>query len=247
MQSSKKWFASGITACSMTMPLLRLQLFDEGEDFLQRRDAVLVAVDEQARRRAWGQEAEVEAVGRRRDGDKALDLGTPHEELHADPRAEGDARDPAGARLGADRLSPVQRGGRVGKLALAVVEGALRAADPAEVEPQHGKPALGEIIVGAVDDLIVHRAAELRVRMQHDRDRGASLFCRMKAAFQPTGGTVEKDLGHENSKTTGRPATRRPRPPAGPASGDAACGAGPARLCLVLILSRRGLASEAAS
>jgi len=41
------------------------------------------------------------------------------------------------------------------------------------------------------------------------------------------------------------PATAAADPSTGPASSDAACGAGPARVCMVL--SRRGLASEAAS
>ena len=64
--------------------------------------------------------------------------------------------------------------------------------------------------------------------MQHDRDRRAALFGRMKTAFQPTGGTVEKDLGHEDSRTTGRPASATAREPSGRTGfADAACGAGP--------------------
>ena len=35
--------------------------------------------------------------------------------------------------------------------------------------------------------------------MQHDRDRRPALLGRMKTTFQPTGGTVEENLGHENS------------------------------------------------
>ena len=76
--------------------------------------------------------------------------------------------------------------------------------------------------------------------MQHDRDRRAALLGGMKTAFQPTGGTVEKDFGHEDSKT-----------PSGRAPGvrvdanGAACGPAPARECLGSIDGR--LASEAAS
>ena len=65
--------------------------------------------------------------------------GPAHQELHADPGAEGVARHPAlrGGRV--DRLQPVQRRGRVGQLADALVELALAAADAAEVEPQAGE------------------------------------------------------------------------------------------------------------
>src|SRR5208337_3080966 len=116
-------------------PLLGLQLFDEREHFFQRSDAILVAVDEQPGRWARGEEAEIEAIGRRRDGDEALDLRPAHQELHADPRTEGDAGDPTGTGLRADRLRPIERGGRVRKLALTVVEGALGASNAAKVEP----------------------------------------------------------------------------------------------------------------
>ena len=36
--------------------------------------------------------------------------------------------------------------------------------------------------------------------MQHDGDRGAALFGGMEPAFQPTGGTIEKDFGHCGSR-----------------------------------------------
>ena len=50
---------------------------------------------------------------------------------------------------------------------------ALAAAHAAEIEAQHREAALGERIIEAVDDLVVHRAAELRVRMQDQRDRAS--------------------------------------------------------------------------
>ena len=53
----------------------------------------------------------------------------------------------------------------------AVVERALAAADAAEIEAQHREAAMHERVVELIDDLVVHRAAELRVRMQHDGDR----------------------------------------------------------------------------
>ena len=89
------------------------------------------------------------------------------------------------------------------KLALTMVEGALAAADAAEVEAQHGEAAFGEAIIRAVDDLVVHRAAELRVRMQHHRDRRAFCLGRMIAAFEPAGGTGEDDLGHVKTSRDG--------------------------------------------
>ena len=63
------------------------------------------------------------------------------------------------------RLHPVERGGRVGKFAGAMVEFALAAPDAAEVEPERRETALLEHVEQVVDDLVVHRPAELRVRM----------------------------------------------------------------------------------
>ena len=133
-----------ITACSIAMPFCVFSFSISALHLLQRRDAILVAVDEQARGRAGREEAEVEAVGRRRDRDEALDLRPAHQKLHADPGAERDAGDPAGARLRADRSAPSRARGGVRQFALAVIESALRAADAAEIEAQHGKAALGE-------------------------------------------------------------------------------------------------------
>jgi hypothetical protein len=79
---------------------------------------------------------------------------------------------------------------------LAVVEGALAAPYAAKVESDHGKVAVREGIVELVDDLMVHRPAELRVRMQYDCDRRVFLRRRMIPAFDPAGRTGENDLGH---------------------------------------------------
>src|SRR6476659_3208138 len=94
---------------------------------------------EQPGGRAGREEREIEAVRGGRDRDEALDLGPAHQELHADPRAERYAGDPAGAGLRVDRLGPVERGGGVRELALAVVEIALAAADAPEIEAQGRK------------------------------------------------------------------------------------------------------------
>src|SRR3546814_8994910 len=58
-----------------------------------RHHLVLVALNDQAGGGAGGEEAEVVHVGRRRHRDEAVDLRPAHQELHADPGAEGEAGD----------------------------------------------------------------------------------------------------------------------------------------------------------
>ncbi len=70
-------------------------------------------------------------------------------------------------------LHPVERGSRVRQFTRAMVEFALAAADAAEVEAERREAALLEHVEQLVDDLVVHRSAELRVRMKDDRDGGA--------------------------------------------------------------------------
>src|SRR6267154_2406722 len=77
-----------------------------------------------------------------------------------------------------------------------MVERALAAADAAEIEPQHREVAVRERIVELIDDLVIHRAPELRVRVKDDGDRRVLLPRRMEAAFDPSGGSGEDDLGH---------------------------------------------------
>ena len=94
--------------------------------------------------------------------------GPPHQELHADPGAEGKAGDPDAARIRVQRLNPVKRRGGIRQFADAVVEIALAAADPAEIEAQAGEAALLEHVEKPVNDLVVHRAAEAGMRVQHE-------------------------------------------------------------------------------
>src|SRR6185312_4568099 len=176
--------------------LLRLQLLDQRVHVLGRHHRILVAVDDQARGRAGSEEGEVVEVRRRADRDEALDLGAAHQQLHADPGAEREAGDPARLRFRIDGLRPVERGRRVRELAGAVVERTLRAADAAEIETQRREAAVHELVVELVADRVVHRAAELRVRMQHDGDRRVLLPRRMIAAFDAPGWTGEDDLWH---------------------------------------------------
>src|ERR1700735_4014473 len=175
---------------------LRLELLDQSRDVAMRHHRIFVAMDDKAGRRAGRKEGEVVKVRRRRDRDEALDFRPPHQKLHADPGAEGKACNPAGARLGIDRLHPVERRRRVRQFADAVVEAALAAPDAAEVEAQRREAAMHEGIIDLIDDLMVHRAAELRVRMQHNADRRVLLPRRVIAAFDTAGGPCGKNLGH---------------------------------------------------
>src|ERR1700722_4709319 len=193
--------------------LLGLELLDEAGHVLLRHHRILVAMDDQAGGRAGGEKREVVEVRGRRDRDEAFDLGPPHQELHADPGAEREAGDPAAPRLRIDRLRPVEGGGGIRQLAGAMVERALAAADAAEVEAQHREIAMRERIVELINDLVVHRAAELRVRVQDDRDRRVLLLGRMEAAFDPSGGSGENDFGPRGLDRRGGGGTpRRPGP-----------------------------------
>ena len=147
------------------------------------------------------EEREIVEVGGRRDRDEALDLRPAHQQLHADPGAEREAGDPAAARFRVDGLRPVERGGGVGEFALAVVERALAAADAAEIEPQHREIAVRERIVELIDDLVVHRAAELRMRVQHDGERCVLLPCGMIPALDTSGGAGKDHFRHRQPRS----------------------------------------------
>ena len=166
-------------------------------------DLVGLALDDDPRRGARREEAEVVHVGRRSDRDEALDLGTAHQQLHADPGAEADPGDPGRLRLGVDLLDPVERRGGVGQFADAIVERALALADSAEIEAQGGKAAAGEGLIEQLHDLVVHRAAGLRVRMEDHRDRRARPQPGVETAFEAAFGTGENDFGHKGGRSSG--------------------------------------------
>ena len=90
----------------------------------------------------------------------------------------------------------VERRRGVGQLADAMVEHPLAAADTARVEAQHGETAFCEHVEEVVDDLVIHRAAEFRVRMQHDGDRGVRLLAGLVAALEAAFGSVENHFWH---------------------------------------------------
>jgi hypothetical protein len=77
-----------------------------------------------------------------------------------------------------------------------VVELALAAADAAEIEPQHGEATLGEHVKQLVRDLVVHRPAELRMRMKDQRDRAVLTLGWLEAALKAAGGAGKNDFGH---------------------------------------------------
>ena len=56
---------------------------------------------------------------------------------------------------------------------------------------------MGEGVIEVVHDLVVHRAAELRMRVQDDCDRGVFLRRRVIAAFDAAGRSSEDDFRHE--------------------------------------------------
>ena len=112
-------------------------------------------------------------------------------------RTKRESRNPAATRIGMHRLDPVQRGGGIGKLAGAVVEFALTTADATEVEAQHGEAAFREHVEKLVDDLVVHRATELRVRVQDDRDRAVLLLGRLKPTLKAPRRAGENDFWHD--------------------------------------------------
>src|SRR6266446_10455963 len=183
--------------------LLRLELLDEAADVLVRHHRVLIAMNDHAGGWAGRQERKIVEIGWRGDRDEALDLRPAHEQLHADPGAEGEAGDPAAPRLRVDRLRPVERRGGIRQLALAVIERALAAPNPAEIEAQHGKAPVHEGIIDLIDDLVVHRAPELGMGMEHDADRGVALSRLVVTALDAPGGAGEDDLGHERPRLDG--------------------------------------------
>src|SRR5262249_24907104 len=93
-------------------------------------------------------------------------------------------------------LQPIERRGRIGKLALATIEIALAAPDAAEIEAQGREAAMHEGVVEGVDHLVIHRAAMLRMGMQQQRDRRIGLACRVITAFEAPDGAVDNHLGH---------------------------------------------------
>ena len=102
-----------------------------------------------------------------------------------------------------DLLDPVERRGGVGELADAIVEHALTLANAAEIEAQGGETSPGEGLVEQLHDLVVHRAAGLRMRMEDHRDGCARPQSGIETAFEAAFGTGENDFGHKGARSSG--------------------------------------------
>ena len=106
--------------------------------------------------------------------------------------------DPGRLGFGVDLLDPVERRGGVAQFADAVVEHALALADAAEIEAQRREAAADKGLVEQLHDLVVHRAAGLRVRMEDHRDRRARAQARVETAFETAFGARKNHFGHES-------------------------------------------------
>src|SRR5258708_14803010 len=171
------------------------ELVDQLLDRARGHHFIGLALNDDARGWARREEAEVVHVRRRRDRDEAADLRAAHQELHADPGAEADAGDPGRLSLGMDRLDPVERAGRIAELADAIVEHALALTDTAEIEAQRRETTADERLVEQLDELVVHRAARLRMRVQHQRNRCAGTSAVLETSFETHLQASENDIG----------------------------------------------------
>ena len=190
--------ARDLAEIDLDVALMR-QLVDELLYRLHRHQGVLVALQDQPRRGTGRQKGEVILIGRRRHRDERLDFRPPHQELHADPGAERVSGDPARGGVRVVALQPIERGRRIGEFALAAIKAALAAADPAKVEAQGRKTAAHKGLIEGVDDLVVHRPAMQRMRMQHHRHRRGAAARMVIARFDPPFRAVYYDVRHGKS------------------------------------------------
>src|SRR5690349_6326901 len=114
--------------------------------------------------------------------------------MHADPGTEADAGDPGCRGFRMDALDPVEGACGIRQLADPVVEYTLALADAAEVEAERGEVALDEGLIEQLHDLVVHRAARLRVRMQDQRNGRARPGAGVETAFKATLGAGKNDF-----------------------------------------------------
>ncbi len=110
-----------------------------------------------------------------------------------------------------DRLDPVERARRIAQFADPVVEHALAFADSAEIEAEGREAAPDEGLIEELDDLVVHRAPGLGVRMEDQRDGRARPAAGVETPFEASLGAGENDFGHGcfGSHNDRRPLRRR--------------------------------------
>ncbi len=131
-----------------------------------------------------------------RDGDKSGDFRTPHQQLHANPRAERNSNNPAKGWIGIQGAHPVQHRCRVRKLAGPVIECPLTAPHAPEIEPHHSTAQLMKPVVEFIHQRVVHRAAILRMRM---KDQGHWRIWRLlplKSGFDASCRARKDDVRH---------------------------------------------------
>lgn len=176
--------------------LLRPQLVDQLLGSQRRRDFIGIALNDDARSRAWGEKAEVIHIGRRRYRDETANFGAAHQELHADQRTEAEASDPRGLSFNMKALDPIQRSGCIRKLANAIVKLALAFANSAKIEAQGGESTMYERSVQRLHDGIVHRAAALRMRVENHGNWSAWARRRRETTFKAAVRTGKYDFWH---------------------------------------------------
>ena len=102
------------------------------------------------------------------------------------------------ARVGVDRLAASRARWRRRPSSPGRCRTALAPADAAEVEAQHRKAPLLEGVIQVIDDLVVHGAAELRVRVQDEADRRVRPPRRVVAGLDPAGWAADIHFRHES-------------------------------------------------
>ena len=169
------------------------------DELLQRRQRsrrIPLAVDVRDRLRTASEKLAVQPSSRRADGNYPLHARLGTAESQADRGAE---RKPGNQHLARGRLAceqVVERDARiVGRAAPAVVRSAA-VADAAEVEAQCHIPSALERFGHVDDDLVVHRSAVERMRMQDQADALRLLGSRMVDRLElAVGGNAAADGG----------------------------------------------------
>src|SRR5262245_18882070 len=77
-----------------------------------------------------------------------------------------------------------------------MIERALAPAHAAEIEAQHREAPVQQGVADVVEDLVVHRDAELRMPLHEYGDGGILLLRRVIPAFDPPSRAGKDDFGH---------------------------------------------------
>src|SRR5258708_17562691 len=172
------------------------KLIDQLLDRTWSDNFVRFALNDDSRGGAGRQETEIIHVRGWRDRDEATDLRAAHQELHSNPGAKTHAGNPGCLSFGMDLLHPVERACSVRQFADAIVEDSLALADTPKIEPERREAALHERLIEQLDDLVVHCAAGLRVRVQDEGNGSARASTGMEASFEASLRAWENDFGH---------------------------------------------------